>query len=108
MAHLSTECHLETIILDDKWYNSYHERQWQEVQSILSKFGITVSSPYTMEFEGEAYKLRGLPQHFGSQDVSVLYKDTVIAYATISGSNACDREARVTVYLNTLKSIYVK
>lgn len=107
MAHLSTGYHLGTIILDDKWYNSWHKRQWEEVQCILSEFGITVSC-YDMKFEGEAYKLEGIPQHFGARDVRVLYKDTPIAHATISGSNACDSEARVTVYLNTLKSIYTK
>lgn len=106
MADLSTSYHLGTIILDSRHYNSWHERQWQEVQSILSEFGITISSPYAMEFEGEAYKLEGIPKHFGARDVRVYYGDTVIADATIDGSNACDSEARVTVYLSTLKAIY--
>lgn len=108
MAHLSSDYAIETIILDGKYFNSWNERQWQEVQSILSRFGITVSSPFTMEFEGEAYKLQGIPQYFGARDVRVLYKDTIIAYATIVGSNVCDSESRVTVYLNTLKSIYTQ
>lgn len=110
MANLTFDCSLQTIILkstgDPKWYNSWHTQQWNEVQSILSKFGITLLSNYEMEFASEAYKLQRIPKHFGAVDSNVFYKDTIIAEATITGSNICDREARLTIDLKTLESIY--
>lgn len=110
MAHLTSPSSFQVIKLEStdgsKYYNSYNPQQWNEVQSILSKFGITVLSKYEIEFASEAYKLQRVPKHFGAADSNVFYKDTIIAKATITGSNYCDREAKLTIDLKVLESIY--
>lgn len=110
MAQLRCDSSLKTIILKDTFgsrdYNAAGKRQWGEVQNILSKFGISFPSRDLIYFEGDAYKLRAIPVFFGSGVVEVLYKKTVIGRATIEGSNYCDREAKLTINLSTLRSIY--
>lgn len=110
MAQLTCDASLKTIILNETfgitYYHSWDERQWGEVQSILSKFGITIPSKFTVNFEGKAYRLSGIPGFFGSRDVMVFYKDTAIAKATVEGPNYCDRETKLMINFSTLRSIY--
>lgn len=110
MAKLMCGASLGTIILNEPFgkisYYPYNERQWSEVQNILSEFGITLFSRYAINFEGEAYKLRSIPGYFGSQDVEIFYKDVVIAKATVEGSNYCDRSTKLTINFDALRSIY--
>jgi len=110
MANLHCDVSLSTIVLynyaEKTHFPLWREEKLDQVQAILKEFGITFPSKWDVIFEGEAYKLRALPQHFGAQDVEVLYRDYVIAKAEVVGSNYCDREGILTIYLDTLSTIY--
>lgn len=50
----------------------------------------------------------GVPKHFGARDAKVYYGDTLIAEASVEGSNYCDQEVKVVIYMGALKSVYKK
>lgn len=106
MAHLTCGVSLGTIILDGKRFALWNEERWEEVQAILKEFGITFPSKSEVIFQGKAYGLLPIPRHFGAQDIKVFYKGSVIAKATVEGCHVGDREGVLTVYLDTLRSIY--
>ena len=112
MAKLESVCSIKTVIVyEDKGtrrYSQCFEERWNELKEELNNFGISFSSPYDIEFSDEQYKLAGQNQPLGARDVYVYYGDTCIAKAYILGSNVCDRDAYLDIYLSKLKSVYIK
>lgn len=112
MAKLDSVCSIELVTVyedeNTRYYRPFFEKRWNELKEELKNFGISFSSLYDIEFSGSQYKLAGQNQHFGARDVYVYYDSTCVAKAYISGSNFCDREGRLDIYLSKLKSVYIK
>ena len=112
MAKLKSDCSIKKVILHEengtRHYSSYLEERWNELKEELNNFGISFSSLYDIEFSDDQYKLSGRDQPLGARDVYVYYGDTCIAKTYILGSNVCDRDAYLEIYLSKLKSIYIK
>lgn len=112
MAKLESVCSIKRVTVyedeDTRYYSPYFEKRWNELKEELNNFGISFSSLYVIEFSGNQYKLAGQNQHFGARDVYVYYGNTCVAKGYISGSNICDREGRLDIYLSKLKSVYIK
>lgn len=102
-----TDVEISDGIFGSRHYRPYFPERWEEAKAILSKYGITLSN-FEVIFEGDEYKIQGVPGHFGSRSGRVFYKDTVVAKGWITGANYCDREANLEIYLDKLKSVYKK
>lgn len=59
-----------------------------------------------MNFDDDEYQIKTVPKFFGAVDGRIFYKDTIIAEAFIDGSNYCDREGMLKIYIDVLKSVY--
>lgn len=108
MANLYLSNKLRKIILINKginYYNSLNDEQWNEVKAILSKFGITVSD-YEVIFDGKEYQIGVKKGELGEVSGCIFYEGTAIATGSIEGSNYCDREAVMKVFLDTLENLY--
>lgn len=61
MAKLSFSRKIQTIIVidisDTNYYHPYlfDMEPWEKLETILSRFGITLSSPYELEFASDEY-----------------------------------------------------
>lgn len=112
MAKIKLDCSIDMVTVygegNTRYYHPYLEESWNELKEKLNIFGISFSSLYEIEFSDKEYKLCGKEQPFGGRDVFVYYGNTRIAKAYISGSNYCDREGRLDIYLSDLKNAYVK
>lgn len=112
MAELQCDRKINVIELSGvsgkNYYQSCHTKSWQELQATLKAFGIVFSSKYDLNFIDEEYQIMGVPKHFGARDAKVYYGDTLIAEASVEGSNYCDQEAKVVIYMGALKSVYKK
>ncbi len=112
MSTLKFDRKLETVELisssDTNYYHPYpfDMEPWEKLKTILSRFGIILSSPYELEFVDDEYHIQPVPGYFGANDGKVLYKDKIIAKGSVDGSNYCDREGKLTIYMNVLESIY--
>lgn len=109
MAKVKFTCKLELVTLEGRgtqYYQSYCDERWEELKTILTEFGITFPSKYEVDFNDEEYRLKSIPGCLGDDSVRILYKDTDIAKAFISGSNYCDREGRLNIDMDCLKAIY--
>ena len=93
MAKLSFSRKIQTIIVidisDTNYYHPYafDMEPWEKLKTILSQFGIILSSPYELEFANDEYLVKPVPGLLG-------------------GSNFCDQEGKLTIYMDVLKSIY--
>lgn len=108
MAKLKYDTKLRNIQLnggETKYYNICFKETWDEVKAILKPYGITLSD-YEVIFEDDEYKTETNSEHFGATSVDVFYMDNVIARGSIDGSNCCDREGKLVIYLSTLERIY--
>lgn len=95
MAKLSFNRKIETVtVVDISNTNYYHPytfdmEPWEKLKTILSRFGVILSSPYEVEFADK-----------------VVYKGRVIAEGKVDGSNFCDQVGKLTIYMDILESIY--
>ena len=110
MARLQSVCSINWVqAYEEEGIRTYYpcfKEEWKELKEKLNNYGISFKTSYDIEFLGEQYKLGGKPQPFGARDVYVYYGDTCVAKSYISGSNYCDREGRLEIYLSKLKKIY--
>lgn len=110
MASLKFDAKLETVTLRNSsgttYYQPWAKERWEELKTILRNFGIILSSPYELEFVDDNYLIQSVPKFFGATNVNVLYKDKVIAKGCVDGSNYCDKEGLLTIYMDVLESIY--
>ncbi len=112
MAKLSFSRKIQTIIVidisDTNYYHPYafDIEPWEKLKTILSQFGIILSSPYELEFANDEYLIKPVPGLLGETAANVLYKGKVIAKGSVEGSNFCDEEGELTIYMDVLKSIY--
>ena len=77
----------------------------KDLETILSRFGITLSSPYELEFANDKYLVEPVSGLLGETAANVLYKGKIIAKGSVEGSNFCDQEGELTIYMDVLKSI---
>ena len=114
MATLKFDRKIETIeVIGSSDTNYYHPypfdmKPWEELKTILSRYGIILSSPYELEFVDDEYSIESVPGYFGENSGNVLYKDRIIAKGSVDGSNYCDQEGELTIYMDVLESIYEK
>lgn len=112
MAKLESASSIQLVtVYEDKntrYYRPCFEKRWNELKEELNNFGISFSSAYDIEFSGNQYKLAGQNQLFGERNVYVYYGNTCVAKGYISGSNICDREGRLDIYLSKLRRVYIK
>lgn len=112
MSKLEFSRKIETIeVISTSDTNYYHPypfdmEPWENLKSILSQFGIILSSPYELEFVDDEYLIKPVPGLLGESAGYVLYKGKIIAKGSVDGSNFCDQEGKLTIYLYILESIY--
>lgn len=112
MATLEFARKIETIeVISTSDTNYYHPypfdmEPWENLKTILSRFGIILSSPYELEFVDDEYLIEPIPGLLGENAENVLYKGKVIAKGSVEGSNFCDSEGQLTIYMDVLESIY--
>lgn len=112
MATLDFDSKITRIkVIDDRdthYYNNYIDGYYKKIKEIFDDYNIVLSSDYKVDFMDNNYKIKPNPGFFGAISCSVFYNDTLIAEGYISGSNFCDQEGRLTIYMNKLKSVYGK
>lgn len=91
---------------DVRYYNYYEETEWKKIETILNQFGIKFPSKYEVEFSNEEYQIKTVPEPFGPTEADIFYRDVIVANASADGSNICDREGKLIVYMDRLKAIY--
>lgn len=91
---------------DVRYYNYYEKTEWEKIKTILNEFGIVFPSNYEVKFSSEKYQLEPVPEPFGTTKTKILYKGVDVAEATADGSNVCDTEGLLIVYIDNLKSVY--
>lgn len=91
---------------DTRYYNSYDKKAWEEIKAMLNKFGVKFPSKYEVEFSNEEYQIKTIPNPFGTTEADIVYKDVIIAKVSADGSNICDREGKLIIYMDKLKAIY--
>lgn len=96
---------LQLIGAVNEHYNVCFKETWEQAKAILKPYGITLSD-YEVIFADNEYKTETKSEHFGATSGAVFYKDIVIARGSIDGSNYCDREGKLIIYLSTLERIY--
>lgn len=105
-------CRLERIkyhyLNDIKYYNYYEIEEWEQIKAILNEFGIKFPSKYEVEFDNSEYQIETVPEPFGATEAKIVYKGAVVAKVSADGSNFCDREGELVVYMDKLKDIYTK
>lgn len=112
MVKLSFDRMIQTVEVRSKvgtrYYHpySFDMEPWENLKTILSRFGITLSSPYELEFVDDEYLIESVPGFFGAIGGNVLYKGKVIANGSVDGSNYCDQEGELIIYMDVLESIY--
>ncbi len=112
MSTLKFDRKLETVELisssDTNYYHPYpfDMEPWEKLKTILSRFGIILSSPYELEFVDDEYQIEPIPGLLGESAGKVVYKGRVIAKGEVDGSNFCDQEGKLTIYIDVLESIY--
>lgn len=112
MATLEFARKIKTIkVISTSDTNYYHPypfdmEPWENLKTILSRFGIILSSPYELEFVDDEYLIEPIPGLLGENAGNVLYKGKVIAKGSVDGSNFCDSEGKLTIYMDVLESIY--
>lgn len=112
MATLKFDRKIKTVEListsDTTYYHPYpfDMEPWEKLKTMLSRFGIILSSPYELEFVDDEYRIQSVPEYFGANAGNVLYKDRIIAKGRVDGSNYCDSEGKLTIYMDVLESIY--
>lgn len=112
MAKLSFSRKIQTVEVrttsDTNYYHPYpfDMEPWENLKTILSRFGITLSSLYELEFVDDQYLIESVPGFFGAIGGNVLYKGKIIAKGSVDGSNYCDQEGKLIIYMDVLESIY--
>lgn len=91
---------------DVRYYNYYEETEWKKIKTILNQFGIEFPSKYEIEFSNEEYQIQPVPEFFGTTEAEIIYKGETVAKTTANGSNICDTEGRLIVYMDKLKAMY--
>lgn len=112
MAKLSFSRKIQTVtvidISDTNYYHpySFDMEPWEKLKTVLSRFGIILSSPYEVEFADDEYQIEPVSGLLGESAEKVVYKGRVIAKGEVDGSNFCDQEGKLTIYIDVLESIY--
>lgn len=106
-------CRLQRIeyhyLNDIRYYNYYETKEWEQIKAILNEFGIKFPSKYEVDFdENSGYQIETVPEPFGASEAKIMYKGSVVAKVSADGSNFCDREGKMVVYMDKLKDIYTK
>ncbi len=106
-------CRLERIeyhyLNDVKYYNYYEDEEWEQIKAILNEFGIKFPSKYEVEFdENSGYQIETVPEPFGATEAKIICKGVVVAITSADGSNFCDREGKMVVYMDRLKAVYAE
>lgn len=91
---------------DVRYYSDYEKTEWKKIKTILNQFGIEFLSKHEVEFSNDEYQIQTVPEFFGTTEAEILYKGEKVAKTTSGGSNICDTEGRLIVYMDILKAVY--
>lgn len=98
-------------VIDDQgtdYFNPHMNDYYEKIKEIFDDYNIVLSSDHKVDFMDDNYKIKPNLGLFGTISCTVFYNDTLIAEGSIHGSNFCDQEGRLTIYMNKLKSVYGK
>lgn len=91
----------------DKCYKKCFSKSWEEIKNILEEYDITFPDPYQICF-GDKYELKTTQKFLDGSVGLIFLNNKKIAKVYSIGSNVCDQELRMLLFLDTLKSLYDK